>query len=110
MKLVTGLAGLGLVGLAAFAGASLVSAQDMPDGRTLVEENCGVCHATGKAGGSPNGQAPPLRTISHRFSLDDLQEMLERGTLFAPHPQMPHFKISRGAARAMTIYLRSIQD
>jgi hypothetical protein len=91
-------------------GIFTVTAQDTLDGRRLVEDHCGMCHATAKSGSSPNREAPPLRTIGQRFSLDVFQEMLERGTIFAPHPQMPNFKISYGAARAMTIYLRSIQD
>jgi hypothetical protein len=104
----TNRAGLAFIACAMLAGPA--SAQEPIDGRGLVEANCGFCHAIGKNDSSPNRSAPPLRTISQRFSLDELQEMLERGSLFAQHPQMPNFKIGRGAARAITIYLRSIQE
>jgi mono/diheme cytochrome c family protein len=101
------------LGTAAFfmaAGVWPVAAQDALNGRALAEENCAMCHAVTKDGSSPNPAAPPLRSIGQRLSLDDLQDMLERGTLFASHPQMPNFRMTRGAARAITIYLRSIQD
>lgn len=109
MNRLTGAGGLAFIVFLMFASPP-ASAQESVDGRALIEENCGVCHAVGKTDGSPNRLAPPLRTVGQRFSLDALQEMLEQGSLFAQHPQMPHFKIGRGAARAMTIYLRSIQE
>jgi mono/diheme cytochrome c family protein len=85
-------------------------AQEPINGRALVEEHCAICHAIDTSGTSPNRLAPPFRRLSELYSLDDLQQRLETGTLFPAHPQMPNFRVSRGAARAITIYLRSIQD
>jgi len=85
-------------------------AQQSDRGMALAEEHCATCHAIGPSGESPNRSALPLRRISERFSLDDMQELLTSGKLFARHPQMPNLRFSWGDARALTIYLRSIQE
>ena len=84
--------------------------QQAESGLMLAEEHCAMCHAIRLGGESPNRSALPLRRIGERFSLDEMQELLASGKLFARHPQMPNLRFSWGDAQALTIYLRSIQE
>lgn len=79
------------------------------EGLALVEQHCAMCHAVRKSGGSPNPAAPTLRTIGAIYNLDEFPETLQKG-IIAGHPDMPSFKFSHSDARAITSYLRSIQD
>lgn len=78
-------------------------------GRTLLDENCARCHAIEKIGNSPNPAAPAFRTLGGSFNLDQFSQQLTRG-LASGHPDMPEFKFSEDDARAVTAYLRSIQE
>ena len=78
-------------------------------GRALLEEHCARCHAIGKSGGSPRAGAPAFRTLSRSFNMDEFARKLRRG-LMAAHPAMPEFKFDEDDARAVTTYLRSIQE
>jgi cytochrome c len=80
------------------------------EGVALVRENCRPCHAVGRSDVSYMTAAPPFRTISERYSLDDLANTMESGRFFERHPQMPNFVMDRATARAIINYLRSIQD
>jgi cytochrome c len=84
--------------------------QQSERGLMLAEEHCATCHAISPMGESQNRSALPLRRIGERFSLDEMQELLASGKLFARHPAMPNLRFSWGDARALTIYLRSIQE
>jgi cytochrome c len=77
-------------------------------GRALARELCAPCHAIGRHGESPRAGAPPLRTISRDYDLDELPRQLMRGLLPA-HPDMPEFRFKPGDVRALRDYLRSIQ-
>ena len=79
-------------------------------GLALIQEHCAMCHAIGKTDDSPHPGAPPLRKLGDSYNFDEFQELLERGTVIAPHPAMPTFKVDHAAARAITSYLRSIQQ
>jgi mono/diheme cytochrome c family protein len=96
--------------LALTAAATPALTQQSERGLALAQEHCEMCHAIGRSGESPNRSALPLRRIGERFSLDEMQELLASGSLFAKHPQMPNLRVSLGDARALTIYLRSIQE
>jgi len=78
-------------------------------GGALLEDHCASCHAVGKTGDSPRATAPPFRTLSRSFDLDTLTQKLQSG-LASGHPDMPEFKFSEDDARAVTAYLRSIQE
>jgi mono/diheme cytochrome c family protein len=95
---------LGLV----FAGAALAQ-EPAQRGRALLDEHCASCHAVGKTGGSPRATAPAFRTLSRSFDLDEFPQKLQNG-LASGHPDMPEFKFSEDDARAVTAYLRSIQE
>lgn len=69
-----------------------------------------MCHAIGSRGTSPHRGAPPFRRLADLTDLDRLGEGLQRGTFFAAHPDMPTFKLDRATARALVVYMRSIQQ
>ena len=66
-----------VVALAACAGRE-GAPQQTPEarGQTLVEANCGACHATGSSGDSPAPEAPAFRTLSQNYRVAQLQEAL----------------------------------
>jgi mono/diheme cytochrome c family protein len=91
-------------------GVSAAHAQDpVQRGRLLVRELCSACHAIGKSGRSRHKEAPPFRTLSRSFDLDQFPRQLERGIL-SGHPDMPEFKFSNDDALAVRDYLRTIQQ
>jgi len=77
-------------------------------GRALAERMCSACHAVGKSGESPHVGAPPFRALDRRVELDSFTERLREG-LTSDHPDMPTFRFTREDARALLLYLRSIQ-
>jgi mono/diheme cytochrome c family protein len=78
-------------------------------GGALLEDHCASCHAVGKTGDSPRAAAAPFRTLSRSFEFDEFPQKLQNG-LATGHPDMPEFKFSEDDARAVTAYLRSIQE
>jgi mono/diheme cytochrome c family protein len=93
-----------------FALASAAHAQDPSKrGRALLTEFCARCHAIGKTGKSPHAAAPPFRTLGNSFDLDHFAGELQRG-LTPGHPDMPAFKFNETDARAVSAYLRTIQQ
>jgi mono/diheme cytochrome c family protein len=78
-------------------------------GEVLVRENCSRCHAIGKEGNSPHPQAPPFRTLSSKYPIEDLAESLAEG-IVSGHPDMPIFVFSPTDVEAIIEYLNSIQD
>jgi mono/diheme cytochrome c family protein len=84
--------------------------KDLTDkGRVLVEQNCSRCHAIGKEGDSTHPEAPPFRTLSSRYPIEDLAESLAEG-IVSGHPDMPIFVFSPTDVEAIIDYLKSIQD
>ncbi len=96
--------------LAIVAPASATAAQDTPSARglELVQRNCGMCHAVGRSGASPNPTAPPFRDLNQRYPVDNLAEALAEGILTG-HPQMPEFQFSADQVQDILQYLNSIQ-
>ena len=84
--------------------------KDLTDkGRVLVEQHCSRCHAIGKEGDSTHPEAPPFRTLSSRYPIEDLAESLAEG-IVSGHPDMPIFVFSPTDVEAIIDYLKSIQD
>ena len=54
--------------------ASSAPAQDERRGERLLSRNCAMCHAIGRSGRSPHRKAPPFRTLSTRYPIEDLAE------------------------------------
>jgi mono/diheme cytochrome c family protein len=78
------------------------------DGRALAERMCSECHAIDKSGQSPHVGAPAFRALDRRVDLDTFMDRLREG-LMSDHPDMPAFRFTREDARALLLYLRSIQ-
>jgi mono/diheme cytochrome c family protein len=105
------------LGLAALVGSlsflSVTSAAVEKDltnkGEALVKENCSRCHAISKEGDSPHPQAPPFRTLSSHYPIEDLAESLAEG-IVSGHPDMPIFVFSPQDVEAIIDYLESIQE
>lgn len=83
--------------------------QQIDLGRRLVARNCGMCHTLSRIGPSPNPQAPPFRSLSARFDVEQLGEGLATGIL-TEHPAMPEFRFEPYEVVAIVRYLRSVQD
>ena len=65
---------------ALFAVQALAAEKDRTNkGEVLVKENCSRCQAIGKEGNSPHPEAPPFRTLSNRYPIEDLSESLAEG-------------------------------
>ena len=96
--------------LASLALASAAQAQDPAvRGRAILEQFCARCHAIDKTGNSPQPAAPPFRSLSRSFELDQFARQLERG-MSSGHPDMPEFKFSVEDAHAVGAYMRTIQQ
>ena len=78
-------------------------------GQALLKENCSRCHAIGKEGTSPHPEAPPFRTLSSKYPVEDLAESLAEG-IVSGHPDMPIFVFSAHDVEAIIDYLQSIQE
>jgi mono/diheme cytochrome c family protein len=78
-------------------------------GEVLLRENCSRCHAIGKTGESPHPPAPPFRTLSRKYPVEDLAESLAEG-IVSGHPDMPIFMFSPTDVEAIIQYLQSIQE
>lgn len=100
------------LGIALLLGLATASAaeKDLTDkGEVLVKENCSRCHAIGKEGNSPHPEAPPFRTLSSRYPIEDLSESLAEG-IVSGHPDMPIFVFNAADVEAIIDYLNSIQE
>jgi mono/diheme cytochrome c family protein len=96
-----------LVVMAAPAGAATKTLADK--GEVLLRDNCSRCHAIGKTGESPHPPAPPFRTLSSKYPVEDLAESLAEG-IVSGHPDMPIFVFSPTDVEAIIQYLQSIQE
>lgn len=97
-----------LLGLTAAMADAAAAQDDVERGRALVTKLCGECHAVGRTGASPHAGAPTFRSLDDHTDLDEFMDRLRAG-LQSTHPDMPSFRFSRGDARAVVAYLRSIQ-
>jgi cytochrome c len=101
-------AAIPLLGIYALSGGAAEKGT-VDKGRALVEANCSRCHAIGKEGESPHKDAPPFRTLSSKYPVEDLAESLAEG-IFSGHPDMPIFVFGPTDVEAIIEYLESIQD
>jgi cytochrome c len=102
---------LAMVLLAAgLASPAMAVEKDLTDkGRVLVKKDCSRCHAIGLEGVSPNPEAPPFRTLSSKYPVEDLAESLAEG-IVSGHPEMPIFVFTPHDVDAIIDYLQSIQE
>ena len=98
-----------LIGQAAQAAPSTTSAPSSAErGLELARRNCGMCHALGDTGASPNPEAPPFRQLGRRYPLENLEEALAEGILTG-HPAMPQFRFSPNEIKDLIAYLKNVQ-
>jgi cytochrome c len=101
---------LGATLSSAVSSVALAAEKDLTDkGEVLVREKCSRCHAVGVEGASPNLDAPPFRTLSSRYPIEDLAESLAEG-IVSGHPDMPIFVFGPHDVDAIIAYLESIQE
>jgi cytochrome c len=99
-----------LLWLSLAAGTAVITSSARADeslGRALVEQNCAGCHATGPAGTSPHPDAPPFRTLSQLYPLEQLEEALAEG-IVTGHPDMPEFIATPEQIEAILAYIGSL--
>jgi len=108
----------GLWALALFAGGLCLPANSpvlaaekglSNKGEMLVQDNCGDCHAVGLTGDSPMAEAPPFRTLSAKYPVENLAEALAEG-IVSGHPEMPIFVFKAHDVDAIIAYLETIQE
>jgi len=95
-----------LVCLSAAANAA-TSSQLRSRGKTLLQENCGRCHAIGAIGKSPLKEAPPMRDVYARFAPRELQAELREG-MVSRHRAMPQIDFSDEDVDAILAYLYAL--
>lgn len=78
-------------------------------GAVFAREQCAACHAVGENGASPLAAALPLREISRRYPVEQLEEAFAEGFV-STHSTMPEFVLDAGQNRDLIAYLASIQD
>jgi mono/diheme cytochrome c family protein len=96
----------GAAGLLAL-GTTLAEANDVAQGKALVEANCAPCHAVGLTDESPHTDAPPFRTLSKRYPIDALEEAFAEG-ISTGHPDMPQFVATPQQISAILAYISSL--
>jgi mono/diheme cytochrome c family protein len=62
-------------------------------GKVILQEKCGRCHAIEAVGESPLKTAPPMRDIYARFNPRELQAELSEGKV-SKHKEMPQIQFS----------------
>ena len=93
---------------AAIVAATSAKPESVERGEAIVVRNCSMCHAVGRAGDSPNPQAPRFRELHQRYPVENLGEALAEGILTG-HPQMPEFRFTAEEVSDIIAYLQSIQ-
>ena len=84
------------------------AASDVEEGRALAKEWCSSCHmvAPGVAA-STTDAAPPFPQMAEDPAYTE--ERL-RGWLWAPHPPMPDFDLSRFEIESLIAYIKSLDS
>lgn len=91
--------------------AGAVEAQEDPRihrGRQFAEANCAMCHAIGRFGDSPLAIAPPFRSLSLRYPVEDLEEALAEG-IVTGHPTMPQVQLDAAQIADFLAYLKTLE-
>jgi len=96
-----------VLGLAALGPAA--AASDPKRGEMLLSRDCARCHAVGRAGESPQKEAPAFRTLGKRYPVESLEEALGEG-IMSGHPDMPELKYDADDVGGIIAYLKSVQQ
>lgn len=100
-----------IAGMASVAGLLAMSARadDIAEGKALVETNCERCHAVDRLSNSTHPDAPAFRTLSKRYPIDTLEEAFAEG-ISTGHPDMPQFVATPEQIAAILAYIGSLSD
>lgn len=79
----------------------------VPDGKAILEKNCGRCHSLEATGASPLPQAPPLREVYLKYPIEQLEGGFAEG-MGSRHQDMPQIQFSSEQVAAILTYLGSI--
>ena len=97
------------------------AAQDLPEaappdhvellgrGEAIAENLCAKCHAIGITGESPHPDAVPLRQLSWKYPVDELEQPFLQGIVVG-HPDMPEWQFTQQDVDALLAYIESIQE
>ena len=72
--------------------ACAAQAQSVQRGGNIARANCSRCHSIERSGPSPFSEAPPFRTLHHKYPVETLEEALAEG-ISTGHPAMPEFAL-----------------
>lgn len=107
---ISALALCAVFGLSTAVFAAAGNAAMLRRGHAIAQENCGKCHAVGRAGESPNPKSPPFRHLARKYPLHNLEEALGEGIVVGHEGmEMPQFRFSAAQIEALLAYLGSIQ-
>ena len=96
-----------VVGLAGSSVSTIAQGADAKAGQALAEQNCARCHAIGTDDESKLPIAPPLRSLSSKYALDNLQEAFAEG-IVTGHNEMPEFRLQPKQIDDLLAYIQSI--
>ena len=88
--------------------ASAVQAQSVQRGAEIARANCARCHSIERSGPSPFSEAPPFRTLHHKYPVETLEEALGEG-IFTGHPAMPEFQLEPDQIGDFIAFLKSLE-
>lgn len=109
MKLLSVLACAALLGACAPWMSERAQPEPPPSrGQLMAESYCASCHALAH-GESPHPEAPPLRTLSRRYPVRNLEEAFAEGAIVG-HPAMPQYQFQPDEIDDLLGYLESIQE
>jgi len=81
--------------------------QAKPDGKVILQKQCGRCHSIEAIGESPLKDAPPLREIYLKYPIEQLEQGPAEG-MGSRHRNMPQIQFSTEEVSAILNYLGSI--
>lgn len=84
---------------------------DASRGKTIADEHCAMCHATGLTGESPISDAPPLREIAKRWPPEYLAEAFAEGISVghSDKAQMPELRFDTNQIDGLIAYLKKLE-
>jgi mono/diheme cytochrome c family protein len=89
-------------------GPSLAKSPAVQRGQVFVRTNCAQCHAIDRYSPSPLKDAPPFRTLHHKYPVESLEEALAEG-IVTGHPSMPEFRLDPGQIGDLIAFLKSLE-
>ena len=77
------------------------------EGMSLLKTHCARCHSIEATGDSPLPQAPPLRSVYLKYSIDQWESGLAEG-MGSKHREMPQIQFSTEEVSAILDYLGTV--